>query len=577
MCQRVYNNLILKFNSSLSLTIGFLAFAGLARIFFCLMVLFLENEVIFLEFIFLQIRRVKLPFVLLLDKIRLLFGGSVLLIRLSVLRFRKRYIEIDKFFKGFHLILASFVVRILFLIFSPNLLRALIGWDGLGLRSYILVIYYKNSKAFNSGILTGLRNRIGDILILRRLGIICFRGRLNFCFYKDFRRRLAACIIIVAATTKRAQIPFSAWLPAAMAAPTPVSSLVHSSTLVTAGVYLLIRHERWLFEIGAAPYLLIIGRLTIALASLRALFEVDIKKIVALSTLRQLGVMIMALGINCSLLRFFHLLRHAFFKALLFISTGNLIHASLDYQDLRFIGSSFFSIPISLRFVLVARFRLCGLPFMSAFFSKEIVLERILYLNNSSYAYCLIMRGIFLTACYRFRFLRSVFLVRSKSERLTLKNDQDMACLRRILVLYFPAFLGGWALQKIIFSSLVTFISCFNLKLLVMILLGLGGLVGRWISRNSSFKNSHLKRRLISIWMLPFMRRSLITKRVLSWRESLWLFRDRGVLYYRTPTRVTLRFNAQRMGASPRGYFLKTLMLSLIWGSVCYLYLCITQ
>lgn len=167
-----------------------------------------------------------------------------------------------------------------------------------------------------------------------------------------------------------------------MAAPTPVSALVHSSTLVTAGVYLIFRFRDTLYLLGINYVLLILGPLTILIARGSAFYEIDIKKIVALSTLRQLGVIITAMGAGIYLLRFFHLLTHAFFKALLFIGAGNLIHSSERYQDLRVMGGRSEVIPYSKSIVIATSISLCGLPFMSAFYSKEIIIERLLIINS---------------------------------------------------------------------------------------------------------------------------------------------------------------------------------------------------
>ena len=145
-------------------------------------------------------------------------------------------------------------------------------------------------------------------------------------------------LIILAGLTKRAQIPFSAWFLAAMAAPTPVSALVHSSTLVTAGVYLILRNNYFIMRSGWSEVLLLIGLITITMAGASALFEVDIKKVIALSTLRQLGVIFFRLGLAQPFLAFFHLVSHAYFKAMLFIAAGAIIHSLKDYQDLRKIG-----------------------------------------------------------------------------------------------------------------------------------------------------------------------------------------------------------------------------------------------
>ena len=177
-------------------------------------------------------------------------------------------------------------------------------------------------------------------------------------------------LALFAAFTKRAQIPFSAWLPAAMAAPTPVSSLVHSSTLVTAGVYLLIRAEDLISATGLRMLPLLAGRATMLIAGVRALFETDIKKIVALSTLSQLGLIIISLGIGGWIITFAHLLAHAYFKALLFMAVGTSIHMADDYQDLRKASLSLSS-RITLTFIGVANLRLCGFPFLAGFYSKD--------------------------------------------------------------------------------------------------------------------------------------------------------------------------------------------------------------
>ena len=210
----------------------------------------------------------------------------------------------------------------------------------MGLTSYLLVIYYQNDKSLSAGMITLIANRVGDSLLILSvcwcficgywvLGISC--GLPLFCL---------SVVIIVGSMTKRAQVPFSAWLPAAMAAPTPVSSLVHSSTLVTAGVYLIIRfYPSLCFYEGVCYFLFYVGVLTTLMAGLSAFYENDLKKVVAFSTLSQLGLMFMALGLSMPLLSFFHLVTHALFKALLFICAGTVIHRMGNNQDMRLIGS----------------------------------------------------------------------------------------------------------------------------------------------------------------------------------------------------------------------------------------------
>merc|ERR1712208_183314 len=185
-------------------------------------------------------------------------------------------------------------------------------------------------------------------------------------------------LIIVRACTKRAQIPFSAWLPAAIAAPTPVSALVHSSTLVTAGVYLLIRINIIIIEINIRYLLLLIGIITILMAGITAIIEIDIKPIIALSTLRQLGIMILTLGIGNPILSYFHLLSHAFFKAILFMCAGIVIHNMKDYQDIRKIGLRYRNLNFCISLILIANISLCGLPFLRGFYSKDLIIEIII-------------------------------------------------------------------------------------------------------------------------------------------------------------------------------------------------------
>jgi NADH-ubiquinone oxidoreductase chain 5 len=184
--------------------------------------------------------------------------------------------------------------------------------------------------------------------------------------------------------------------------------------------------------------------ITITFASIRALFETDLKKIVALSTLSQLGVIMISLGIGAYLARFFHLLSHAFFKALLFISTGAIIHNSKDYQDLRLVGGRSKSLPVINSFILISSIRLIGIPFMSAFFSKEMILEFLLIGNFNFYIYTIIRLGIFLTAAYRLRFAMFVFSRPTHNILLTFKREEDNFTILGIVFLILPASLFGF-------------------------------------------------------------------------------------------------------------------------------------
>jgi NADH-ubiquinone oxidoreductase chain 5 len=215
--------------------------------------------------------------------------------------------------------------------------------------------------------------------------------------------QIIGALVLLAAITKSAQIPFSSWLPAAMAAPTPVSALVHSSTLVTAGIYLLIRFNVLLAGTNLGTFLLLFAGLTIFIAGLGANFEFDLKKIIALSTLSQLGLIIRILAIGFPKLAFFHLLTHALFKALLFICAGAIIHNMKDSQDIRFIGGLVISMPLTASCFNLSNLALCGTPFLAGFYSKDLILEiaSLSYLNVFSFVLYFFSTG--LTVCYSLR------------------------------------------------------------------------------------------------------------------------------------------------------------------------------
>lgn len=294
----------------------------------------------------------------------------------------------------------AFLGSIFFLVFFSTLYGCLIGWDGLGVSSFLLVIYFKNRKSLGSGILTVLTNRLGDCFLLVLLAIQ---------FSQLINAYILTVLLLLTSITKRAQFPFSSWLPSAMAAPTPVSALVHSSTLVTAGIYLLIRFNR----IGT-EWLLVVGSVTMIMAGLCACAEIDLKKIVALRTLSQLGVIMVALSVKLKMLCFFHLTTHAIFKALLFIRVGIGIHSVYGSQDFRvfsaFSGVSKFP-TLSLS---VANISLAGFPFISGFFSKDAILESFYHSGERLIFQIIFLLGVGLTTVYSVKMTHLAFIYRGR-------------------------------------------------------------------------------------------------------------------------------------------------------------------
>lgn len=499
--------------------------------------------VYFFEWEIFSINRTIIVIVLIFDWISLLFMSFVLFISSLVIYYRKDYIRTDIFINRFIILVLLFVFSIIIIILRPNLISILLGWDGLGLVSYALIIYYQNVKSYNAGILTALSNRLGDVALLISIAWILNYGSWNFIFYlefikNDFQISVVCFIAIFAALTKSAQIPFSSWLPAAMAAPTPVSALVHSSTLVTAGVYLLIRFRNLFIETNLAKFLLFISGLTIFIAGLGANFEFDLKKIIALSTLSQLGLIIRILAIGFYKLAFFHLLTHALFKALLFICAGAIIHNIKNSQDIRDIGSLSIHIPLTISCLNVANLALCGFPFLAGFYSKDIILERVLISEINLFTVFLFFFSTGLTVSYSFRLFYYSFVITINQRSINILNDKSFVIFKGIFGLLVFAISGGSILNWIIFPYAPIICLPLFLKLLTLTVCIIGGLLGYLISNINFFSfNKSLNYYLFSffsrsIWFIPPLSTIGVTYFPLSISFKLFKNLDQGWLEF---------------------------------------------
>ena len=476
---------------------------------------------------------IRIEMAILLDPLRLTFSATVLIITSAVFIFSRSYIEQEKYFLRFHLLVLAFVLSMLTLIFRPNLLSLLLGWDGLGVTSYLLVIYFQNRKSYNAGALTAFTNRIGDILIIFALTLAVLAGRWKFTLTRmDISHyKYLGLIVLIAGRTKRAQVPFSAWLPAAMAAPTPVSSLVHSSTLVTAGVYLLIRFRDTFYHTNLLSYLLILGRLTAILAGIRALWETDIKKIVALSTLSQLGLMFFTLGMGNYLASFIHLLSHAFFKALLFITIGQIIHLSRDYQDLRKIQILHSLFPISIAFSLVANLRLCGVSFLAGFYSKDFIYETLLCQSFSIGVSFIFIIMVALTTIYTFRLIFIVFLGPTLIAS-SITGHENCVFINISITILWPLAISGGRILLWFFLPLPSLLLIpIELKNLLLFLFLFLVFIQLFFSiQQMSFFSNYLFWRWGTIWNLPFISTvssnffSLTQRALLRKIDQSWLY-----------------------------------------------------
>lgn len=424
-----------------------------------------------------------------MDSISLYFISLVRLVSGRVIIFRSSYIISEKFFARFIILVLIFVISIFLLILSPNIISLLLGWDGLGVTSYLLVIFYQRNKSYNAGILTALTNRLGDVGLLVSISLMVYIGSWSYLFINidnGIFSQVLIYLIIISACTKRAQIPFSSWLPAAIAAPTPVSALVHSSTLVTAGVYLLIRINLIIIEINIRKFLGVLGILTMIIAGITAMLEMDIKKVIALSTLRQLGIIMIILGIGNPILSFFHLISHAFFKAMLFMCAGLIIHRMKDYQDIRKIGFNYININLSISIIIVANMRLCGLPFLRGFYSKDMIIEIVLIKGKRFFLFFMLILGTGLTVIYscRLNFLISLNFMKIESLYNIRENSNLMILGIRFLlplsiiggliiswnlirvnkIIYLPFWLKSFVLILITFSVYIYYFMYNNIE-----------------------------------------------------------------------------------------------------------------
>nr|UXK95529.1 NADH dehydrogenase subunit 5 [Macropostrongyloides mawsonae] len=369
-----------------------------------------------------------------------LFSVVLGLVTLSVLLYSTYYLHGEINFNYYYFVLLIFVGSMFMLNYSSSIFTMLLSWDLLGISSFFLVLFYNNWDSNSGAMNTALTNRIGDFFIFTFFSGVIFYG---YYFY-SFEMMCSTMIILLLLTsfTKSAQFPFSSWLPKAMSAPTPVSSLVHSSTLVTAGLILLMNFSKLMLNGSVMMVLLLIGLFTMFFSSVAALVEEDMKKVVALSTLSQMGFSMTTLGLGMSFISFVHLVSHALFKSCLFMQIGFIIHCNYGQQDGRGYGNNG-NLPLFMQLqLLVTLFCLCGLVFSSGMVSKDMILE--LFFLNSYYMFLSFMFfiSIFLTFGYSYRLWKGFFL--SFSKIVSVYSSTIIMNYLSLLLVLFSIFFMWW-------------------------------------------------------------------------------------------------------------------------------------
>ena len=384
--------------------------------------------------------------------------------------------------------LSLFTFLMIVLVTSDNYIQLFIGWEGVGLCSYLLInFWFTRIKANKAAIKAMLVNRVGDIgLVLAMIMIIREFGTLEFSVINgiligpinNINLTIVCLLLFLGAVGKSAQLGLHTWLPDAMEGPTPVSALIHAATMVTAGVFLIIRSAP-LFEKTplALVFVTIIGALTAFFAATSGLVQNDLKKVIAYSTCSQLGYMVMVCGISNYSTSLFHLMNHAFFKALLFLSAGSIIHAVGDEQDLRKMGGLLKSIPFTYVMVLIGSLSLMGFPYLTGFYSKDLILELVFDKYYVAFAYWLGSISALLTAFYSIRLIYLTFLTNpnSKKEILIYTHESSLNILFPLFFLALGSIFVGYLTKEITLSNIVHPIIPNHIKILPIILSLSGG------------------------------------------------------------------------------------------------------